>query len=137
MRIRSSRHWLTTMVSFAFLVFAIFVSGAWLPAADNLPTGTFVSGEWGVTFSADKTYHVTQNGELVVEGTYTGSHNQAVFEDTGGKYACSASDSKYTWKLEGDSLSFVEVEDDCNGRIGVLTGGPLMRQAAAASRRQK
>jgi hypothetical protein len=125
----SRRHWLTRVVSFRFPGVAISVSAARLPAADNLPTGTFVSGEWGVTFSTDKTYHVTQNGELVVQGTYSGSHNQAVFQDSGGKYACSASDGKYTWKLDGDSLSFMKTEDDCNGRIGVLTGGPLVRQA--------
>ena len=67
----------------------------------------------------------------MVEGTYSG--NQAVFQDTEGKYACSASDGKYTWKLDGDSLSFVKVKDDCNGRVGVLTGSPLIRQSKAAS----
>ena len=135
MRRRSSGHWLTRVVP--SIVLALAISAAWLSAADNLPNGTFVSGEWGVTFSADKTYHVTQNGELVVEGTYSGSQNQAVFQDTGGKYACSASDGKYTWKLDGDSLSFVKVEDDCNGRIGVLTGGPLVRQTRAEGHPQR
>jgi len=135
MSARSSGHLHIRVVVFAVL--AVAIPAAWLPAADNLPTGTFVSGEWGVTFSADKTYHVAQNGELVVEGTYSGSHNQAVFTDTGGKYACSESNGKYTWKLDGDSLSFVKVKDDCNGRIGVLTGGPLVRQAKAASHPQR
>ena len=132
---RSSRRWLTLVIPFTTL--ALVVSATRLPAADGLPTGTFVRGEWGVTFSADKTYHVTQNGELVVEGTYSGNHNQAVFQDTGGQYACSASDGKYTWKLDGDSLTFVKVEDDCNGRIGVLTGGPLTRQARAENHPQR
>ncbi|HXJ95458.1 MAG TPA: hypothetical protein VMT20_21655 [Terriglobia bacterium] len=132
---RSNRSRLTLVLPSTAL--ALLISAASLPAADNLPIGTFVSVEWGVTFSADKTYHVTQNGELVVEGTYSGSHDQAVFQDTGGKYACSASDGKYTWKLDGDSLSFAKVEDDCDGRIGVLTGGPLVRQAKAASDPQR
>ncbi len=81
---RSSRRWLTLVIPFTIL--ALVVSATRLPAADGLPTGTFVRGEWGVTFSADKTYHVTQNGELVVKGTYSGNHNQAVFQDTGGPF---------------------------------------------------
>jgi hypothetical protein len=127
-----SGRWFTKVMVATALAFAI--SAAWLSAADKLPTGTFVSGDWGVTFSADKTYHVTQNGELVVEGTYTVAHNEAVFKDTQGRYACTASDGKYTWKLDGNALSFVKVEDDCEGRIGVLTGGALVREASPGNR---
>lgn len=125
---RLSGLWFTKVSVTAALACALSAAG--LSAADKLPTGTFVSGDWAVTFSPDKTYHVTQNGDVVVEGTYSVAHNQAVFKDTQGRYACSASDGKYTWKLEANALTFVKVEDDCNGRVGVLTGGPLTRQAS-------
>jgi len=120
--------WISKLALSVALAFTF--SAVRLQAANKLPTGTFVSGDWGVTFSADQTYHVTQNGELVVEGTYSVVHNQAVFKDTQGRYACNASDGKYTWKLDGKALSFVKVEDECEGRIGVLTGSPLVRQAS-------
>jgi hypothetical protein len=61
-----------------------------LAAVDKFPTGTFVSGDWSVTFSSDQTYHVTQNSELVVEGNYSVTRHQAIFKDTQGRYACNA-----------------------------------------------
>jgi len=53
-----------------------------------------------------------------------------IFKDSGGQYACYDSDGKYTWKIDKDTLTFVKIDDNCEGRIGVLTSGPLTRQAA-------
>ena len=99
-------------------------------AASKFPVGTFVTGEWAVTFSANKTYQVAQSGQTVVEGGYTVGTDGVIFKDSGGQYACYDSDGKYTWKIDKDTLTFVKIDDNCEGRVGVLTSGPLTRQAA-------
>jgi len=99
-------------------------------AASKFPAGTFTTGEWAVTFSANKTYQVTQSGKAVVEGGYTLGKDGVTFKDTGGQFACYDSDGRYSWKIDDDTLTFVKIDDNCQGRIGVLTSGPLKRQAA-------
>jgi hypothetical protein len=72
-----SNHWLTKVGP--SIALAVAICATWASAADRLPTGTFVSGNLGVIFSTDRTYQVTQDGELVVEGTYSVNHGQVVF----------------------------------------------------------
>ena len=112
------------------VVVLLAISAGRAGAASKFPVGTFVSGEWAVTFSANKTYQVTQSGQSVVEGGYTVGTDGVIFKDTSGQYACYDSDGKYTWKIDGDTLTFVKIDDNCEGRVGVLTSGPLTRQAA-------
>ena len=108
----------------------LVISACRAGAVSKFPAGTFVTGEWGVTFSANNTYQVTQSGRTVVEGGYTVGKDGVIFKDTGGQYACYDSDGKYTWKIDNDSLTFVKIDDNCQGRIGVLTSGPLTRPSA-------
>jgi len=112
------------------VVVLLAISAGRAGAVSKFPAGTFTTGEWAVTFSANKTYQVTQSGKPVVEGGYTLGKDGVTFKDTGGQFACYDSDGKYTWKIDNDTLTFIKVDDNCQGRIGVLTSGPLTRQAA-------
>jgi len=111
------------------VVLATVVSAVGFSATDNFPTGTFAAGDWAVTFSSDGSYQVREKGDLVVEGTYKAAGEHVTFTDKQGRYVCNDSDGKYTWKYDGKALSFTKLEDDCGGRLGVLTGPPLVKQS--------
>jgi hypothetical protein len=111
-------------------VLAVATSAGWSWAAEKFPTGTYVSGDFSVTFQAAGEVIVAQNGETVVEGTYKVIGHKIEFTDLKGRYACTESvPGKYNWKKDGQALSFEKVEDDCQGRLQVLTGQPLKRKA--------
>ena len=111
------------------VVVLLAISAGRAGAASKFPVGTFATGDWTVTFSTNKTYQVMQGGQPVVEGGYTVGKDGVIFKDTGGQYACYDSDGKYTWQVDKDSLTFAKIDDNCQGRVGVLTSGPLARQA--------
>jgi hypothetical protein len=100
-------------------------------AQGEFPTGAYAAGNLTLTFSGDGKYTVSEKGEVVVEGTYTVTQDQIVVTDKQGRYACTepgASIGKYQWKYDGQALTFSKLEDACQGRIGGLTGQPLMKQ---------
>ena len=122
-----NKHLWSKLVLSAILATAMAAVGR--SATDKFPTGTFAAGDWAVTFSSDGSYQVKEKGDLVVEGKYEAAGEHVTFTDKQGRYACSDSDGKYTWKYDGKALTFAKLEDDCSGRQGVLTGPPLVKQA--------
>ncbi len=109
------------------LALAASAAGSW--AAEEFPTGSYVTGDFSVTFIAAGGFSVTQNGEAVVEGTYKVTGHSIEITDQKGRYACTeSSPGKYNWKLEGETLSFEKVADDCQRRTRTLASHPLKRQ---------
>jgi len=111
------------------VLLATGVAAVGFSATDKFPNGTFAAGDWAVTFSSEGSYQVKEKGDLVVEGKYEAAGEHVTFIDKQGRYVCTDSDGKYTWKYDGKALTFVKLEDNCAGREGVLTGPPLVKQA--------
>jgi hypothetical protein len=88
-----------------------------------------VTGPLTATFDADGTFRITEKDQVVVTGTYRVSNDRIWISDKEGRYACAQSGpGEYQWKSESDRLSFVRIDDDCEGRIKSLTSQPLVRQ---------
>jgi hypothetical protein len=106
------------MMLLSLLCVSLFLLGV---AQRKFPTGKYARGEFEITFSDDGTHTVKENGRVVVKGNYTVSEDQIVITDKEGELACQGA-GKYKWKVEGTSLKFEKVEDDCDGRATALSG---------------
>ena len=88
---------------------------------------TTLDGErWTTKFEEKGTFTVTRGGNLAVEGTYKVMHNEVEMTDESGPIACTGDyrTGRYKWKLEGKQLTFIESEDECEGRMEALTTNP-------------
>jgi len=90
-------------------------------AQKKFPTGKYASGDFEITFNDDQTHTVSADGKVVVKGSYTVTEDQIVITDKEGDFACQGP-GKYKWKVEGTSLKFEKVEDECDGRATALSG---------------
>lgn len=106
------------MMLLSLLCVSLFSLGL---AQSKFPTGKYASGEFVITFSDDGTHTVSTNDKVVVKGSYTVTQDQIVITDKEGDYACPSA-GKYKWKVDGTSLKFEKVEDDCEGRAGAMSG---------------
>jgi hypothetical protein len=85
-------------------------------------------GTWIVALHDGGHFVVTHNGREVVQGPYAVSGSQFTLAATdSGPYACK-SEGRYTWQMNNDQLSFTRVQDECDGRVMVLTTRPLARR---------
>jgi len=107
------------VIPLSLLCVSLFLPGL---AQSKFPTGTYANGEFAITFSDDGTHTVSASGKVVVKGSYTVTQDQIAFTDKEGDYACLGTTGKYKWKVEGTSLKFEKVEDDCDGRATALSG---------------
>ncbi len=97
--------------------------------ADVPPDMKAAVGRWELILSDEGTFTTAQNGEVVVRGSYVVSADQMSFSDSEGKMACpEQSTGTYKPALNGATLTFTLVEDDCAGRRIVLLSHPLTKQ---------
>jgi hypothetical protein len=67
----------------------------------------------------------SEDGKVLVTGTYKVSKSQIEFTDETGPLASKeAKPGKYEWKLESDKLTFSKIEDESEGRSRALTRIP-------------
>jgi len=106
------------MLLLSLICIGLFLLGV---AQKKFPTGKYARGEFEITFNDDETHTVSANGKVVVKGSYAVTEDQIVITDKEGDFACQGA-GKYRWKVEGTSLKFEKVEDDCDGRATALSG---------------
>jgi hypothetical protein len=100
-----------------------------LLAKNEFPTGTYASGDFTIVLSSDGSFRVSEKAEMVVEGSYAVEQDRISLIDKQGRYACTAEgEGKYSWKQNGETLSFTKTDDGCPGRVRILTAQPLTRQ---------
>ena len=108
---------------------------------EDIPTtlagGDGYIGRWRVEFAPDGAYFAErQDVGIVITGTYTVDGNRLDITDESGLLSCSNASAgtiktgsvatgSYEWASEGTSISFVEVEDGCQGRALLLTTRPF------------
>jgi len=94
---------------------------------EKMPLGSYQSGPFTVTLQEGGTFRVVHANGGGVTGTYKVSGDQVEITDEGGEFFCQNGAGKYTWKAEGDKLTFTLIEDPCDGRRQLLTAGPLVQ----------
>ena len=104
-----------------------------LEAADvkdlkGVPAGQFL-GTWTLTFNADETFSVQQNGVEHVRGSFTLVGETLTFLDRSGDYACMDGDTpavgEYRLKRDQKTITLAKVKDEaCPGRAAALTLKP-------------
>jgi hypothetical protein len=101
--------------------------------ADVPPEMTAAVGSWELILGDEGEFTTSQNGEVVVRGTYAVSGDQMSFSDAEGKMACAKEQASGSYKpaLDGGTLSFTLVEDTCAGRRIVLTSHALTKKVTA------
>ena len=94
--------------------------------AAQFPVGRYVTqldeDEWMLSFTAAEV-SVFKNGEQVILSDYRVSENEIEFSNDRGVFACvgGVSSGKYRWRFQGVNLTFTNLNDECPGRISVLT----------------
>jgi hypothetical protein len=124
---------------FAIVMLALFAAGAEVKGQDTtFPVGNFTitvpSSSVPATLSVakvagyiefffdDSTYTVSQNGQIVVQGVYTATADQLVVQAMSGPNACATSiKGTYQWTFDGKVLNLTSVDDDCDGRVFLMS----------------
>ena len=113
--------------SLAFLLAMPLLSSS-VQGQAKFPTGTYSGGPYEVAFSADGVHTVSNEGKVVVKGTYVVDKDQISLTDKEGDFACVGQTGTYKWAFDGKNLSFIKVEDACDGRVQGLTGQPWVKK---------
>jgi len=96
--------------------------------SQNPLVGTWVSGDYSLTFKSDNTYSggFNHDGAPQVWGSITLSGNLIMLTDSGGSDACinsaagQAVTGSYTYHISGDTLNFNLFYDPCSGRAAFM-----------------
>ncbi len=91
--------------------------------------------EWELRFDASD-LRVFKNGQQVVASDYQVDGDQIRFDNDRGIYACigEVSAGSYRWYFDQSGLHFVNIDDQCPGRISVLTANPWRIKGGATAR---
>lgn len=73
------------------------------------------------TFAADGTYQVSQDGEILAEGSWTATATTVEIIPAAGAIACDQIGT-YEWVVEDGTLTLTVVDDECPGRRSGLDG---------------
>jgi len=110
--------------------FATTLAEADVPSAVPAEFVPLLVGGWSVRFEEGGQANILKEGQVVAQGSYLVNADELAFGEDTGPMSCSAdgvNEGKYQWQLEGDTLTFTAVADDCLGRYLVLTSHPLER----------
>lgn len=88
---------------------------------------TTLVGAWRLSLAEDGSFRIHRDGQLAVFGSYTVEGDRITFHDEGGPGACDEPVAAYRWSSRGEDLALSAIDDDCRGRITVLTIEPLGR----------
>jgi hypothetical protein len=114
-------------MSFAVvLVVALADSPVVLSQTQKFPSGVYQAGRFMVTIHEDGKYQVTADIGKVT-GVYVVTGEQVEVRDEGGDFSCPNAAGRYRWKVDGDKLMLVLLEDPCEGRMQALTTEPLVK----------
>jgi len=70
-------------------------------------------------FDADTSYVLGSHGDVFVRSHITIVKDTLNLSDYDGQYQCPSMEGKYTFKVSGNDLNLVLVEDPCQGRSAI------------------
>ncbi|NOH04334.1 MAG: hypothetical protein HND47_21345 [Chloroflexi bacterium] len=88
-------------------------------------------GDFLLKLQDDLRWYVTDlSGFIFVQGYYTATADQIVFETKSGPAsgACIGTSGSYAWSLDGGTLTLTAIEDDCVAGKFFLTAHPFVLQ---------
>ena len=103
--------------------------------ADVPPDMKAAVGNWELILGDEGQFTSSRNGEVMARGAYVVTGDQMMFSDAEGPMAClnEQAAGSYTPALDGATLTFTLVDDDCAGRRIVLTSHSLTKQPPATN----
>ncbi len=104
---------------------AIFANLEFATAEDLVGTWAAPNGREN-TFTADGEFIVSEDGEVLAEGTYGATSTTVEIIPGGGAIACDAIGT-YEWEVADDTLTLTVIRDECAGRRSGLDGVPRKR----------
>jgi hypothetical protein len=111
------------IVSLALAASSIALAGSTLPGTytTKIASPAQFKGTWTLKLAGSGKYKVIDNGQLLVQGTYTTTGSSITFGHEKGEGACAAA-GVYRWTRSGTTLRFTRTSDgaSCTGRKGVL-----------------
>lgn len=126
------------LLSFSSFVFGQQWAGRYtttISDADVPPEMKEAVGNWELNLGDEGQFTTSRNGEVVVTGNYAVTGDQMTFSDTDGAMACEGPQAagSYIPALDGATLTFTLVDDECAGRRIILTSHPLTKQPQSAN----
>ncbi|HEX6307505.1 MAG TPA: amidohydrolase family protein [Longimicrobiales bacterium] len=110
-----------SLISFALAPLALLLAHQSVLAQQSAPVGSFTAGPIALVIDSARTWQVSLNGVLAVEGEYAIRGDTLVLNDRGGPRACAPTDTGiYTWTRAERTLTLAMVADPCQGRAGAL-----------------
>jgi imidazolonepropionase-like amidohydrolase len=111
------------------VAFALALGGAPLSAQQPALAGTFTAGPFALAFERD-TVRISRGGQVGIVGYVELRADTVTFRDVSGPIACNPSfHGRYLWKLDGSTLAFTLISDECSGRAGLIPGRGWTRQS--------
>lgn len=93
--------------------------------ATDFKKGTYTApgeGNWTIKLAEADIITVFRDGEVAAEGIYKISGEEIAITDKSGPMSCGEKRAgRYNWNLKEKKLSFIMIEDPCEGRAQVLT----------------
>lgn len=91
-------------------------------AASALPAGDYAAGPISLRFDGRGGLQVRESERVLVSGRYVVAGDRITLTDESGPMACADKQSRgvYRWTLTQGTLTFVVVDDPCEGRSGDL-----------------
>jgi hypothetical protein len=82
-------------------------------------------GKWKIQLSKENKYEISKDGTVLVQGRLASEDENLKMTDEDGPLACSQQPGletgTYKWSYEEMKLTFIAVEDKCEGRRFILT----------------
>lgn len=130
----------TIVILAAMLLLALAACG---PRSASFPTGTFTTtipeeaiggkefmanliGDWQLTFTPEGKYTLVNKGVDIARGSYSAEGEQITFtEESGiGVEPGNTSQSRYSWSLAENTLTFSPIDDTLEDRRIVMSSHP-------------
>lgn len=129
------KHLLLTITVFLMVA---GLSGARAQSLVNTSWKTYIGESVNDTLTlhikTDSSFVTNSTGSTVVRSTCKISGDTVTLIDYDGEYACPAQAGKYKVTQTGDLLSFVLIDDPCDGRAGALPNSKWRKVAATAAK---
>ena len=105
-------------------VLLMLASAAPFANAAGLAEGSYMMGDYTMTFADHGRLTLKEKEDVVMNGTWSSKDATVTITDVSGSYACAAPNATgvYGWKADGGAVTFTRKKDACDDRAQALDG---------------